>query len=369
MKKLLQLMIVILMFFIVGCNTPEPSNLNIYLEQLEVQEATYANFYLPRVLNSENDHIITWKSSNEEVLAIGNIMSITGIEHYFVEVVRGEEDVTVNLTATIDMINGESAEKEFTIIVKEDTSIKEAKSAAAKELLAPYHDLTIRDSIDLITSSEEHGFTIVWKSNNENVVSSKGIYTAPESDTVVEFLVVVKEQEKEIYKETIKIIALNKNTVEKQIELDFASTFASFSSNWDSSYIERSITNEDMGVKTQFKVTMSRADKQAAGNAISDRPVIATKNSTEYITIEIKEGTLKTITFKLMQWSSKTFNNIHMEYYDGNMWVKCSQDITTPGDLICDNLPSNVTKVRVSIYSSTSKNVQLGLSYINFELN
>lgn len=369
MKKFLQLMIVILMFFIVGCNTPEPSNLNIYLEQLEVQEATNSNFYLPRVLNSEEDHVITWKSSNEEVLTIGNIMSIVGIDHYFIEVVRGEEDVTVNLTATIDMINGESAEKEFAIVIKEDTSIKDAKIKYVKEILAQYHNLEIKESINLPVVTKEYGLEIVWSSSNNDVLNSRGEYKAPDVNTTVEMTAVIKDSGKEIYKEVIKIVAINKTSVEKEIVLDFAANFDSFASNWDSSYAERKVNNTDLGLDLKMSVTLSRANRQAAGNAISDRPVIAGKSSTEYITIQIEEGSFKTIAFSLMQWTTKTFNDIHMEYYDGTTWVKCSDNFTVPGDIICNSLPSNTTKVRVCVKTTASKNTQLGLSSIQFELN
>ena len=40
---------------------------------LDVQDEVSYDFYVPRILNGENDHIITWKSSNEEVVKIGNI--------------------------------------------------------------------------------------------------------------------------------------------------------------------------------------------------------------------------------------------------------------------------------------------------------
>ena len=70
-----------------------------------------------------------------------------------------------------------------------------------------------------------------------------------------------------------------------------------------------------------------------------------------------------------MQWTTKTLDNIHMEYFDGSTWVKCSDDSTIPGDVVSNTLPSNVTKVRLSVKANASKNTHLGLSSIQLELN
>ena len=372
MKKIIiYIFLIVLTIFSFGCNqvSEYTEKLNKYIEELTIVEEVSGNFYLPRELNGEKDHVITWVSSNEDVISIDNIKSITGLNHYLAVVKQGEKDYTVTLTAVIDMIDGLSQEKQFTVIVKEDTSIKDAKIKYVKEILAEYHNLEIKESISLPVVTKQYGLEIVWSSSNNDVLNSRGEYKAPEVNTIVEMTAVVKDSGKEIYKEVIKIIAINKTSIEKEIVLDFVSNFDSYASNWDSSYAERKVNNTDLGLDLKVNITLSRANKQAAGNAISDRPVIAGKSSTEYITIQIEEGSFKSVTFSLMQWTTKTFNDIHMEYYDGSTWVKCSDNFTVPGDITCNNLPINITKVRISVKTTESKNTQLGLSNIQFELN
>ena len=373
MKKIIyNILLILFTVFFIGCsesNSADLEKLNKYIEELSVVEEVSGNFNLPRELNGEKDHVITWESSDEEIIFISNIKTITGVDHYIAIVNQGAKDVVVTLKAVIDMKSGISSEKEFTVVVKEDISIKEEKIKYVKEILSQFHNLEIKESITLPVVTKQYGLEIVWSSSNNDIISSRGEYKAPQEDTVVELTAVVNEAGVELYKEAIRVKAVNKNTIEKEIVLDFVSNFDTYAINWDSSYTERKITNTDLGVKNNISIIFSRVNRQAAGNSISDRPVVAAKSSTEYITIQIEEGTFKIITFSLVQWTTKTFNNIHMEYYNGSSWVKCSNDITTPSDITSQDLPSGVTQIRIVIKTTESKNVQLGLSSITFELN
>lgn len=152
------------------------------------------------------------------------------------------------------------------------------------------------------------------------------------------------------------------------IVLDFAGKFTEYGANWEMSYESYSLTNSDLGVDAEMTIEISRANKQKEGNTIDDRPVIATKGSTEYVTIEVKEGTISAVEFDLMQWSNKTFESICVEYFNGANWVKCSDEITTPAKIQSSALADGVTQVRLVITGSGSKNNQVGLSAISIVL-
>ena len=366
MKKIIiYILLITITFFSFGCSerSEYTEKLNKYIEELSISNEVSSNFYLPRELNGEKDHVITWTSSNEDVISIDNIKSITGLYHYLAIVKQGEKDYTVTLTAVVDMIDGIFQEKQFTVIVKEDTSIKEAKIKYVQELLNKYKGITVKESIKLPRVTEQYGLELVWKSNNEDVISSSGEYKYPKNDTQVQFNVNVLYNGNSIYEEVINMIVINKTTAEKELLLDFVSNFSIF----DSSYCERVVDNVGLQLDNKFTVVFSRADKQAG--TIVDRPVMAAKSSTEYITLDMNNNTIKYIEFSLTQWSTKTFDSIYIEYYDGSVWKKCSDVVTIPGVLASNINDANVNKVRLSFTTKTSKNVQMGLEYIKIELN
>jgi len=370
MKKYIKLLLlVIVITLLVGCEQAGNPNLDLYLEKITIQNEVSTDFYLPRILNGEGDHIITWESSNEEIVTIGNITTITGLEYYIAEVNKDDKNHNVNLKSHKDMLDGPPGEKEFSVPILEDVTIKEEKINYLKDIISKYSNITVKENIKLPRATEKYGFELIWKSQNEDVISSTGEYKFPEQDEDVNFVVTALYNQVSFYEETIVMHVANKNQVLKEVCLDFVINFDSYGASWGSSYAPKEISNQDLAIKTPLTVLLSRANKQPAGNAISDRPVIATNSSTEYITIELGEGSFKSISFVLMQWNNKTFGDIHIEYFNGSSWVKCSDNITIPGEIKCDLFNGVVTKVRLSVYNKESKNTQLGLTSINFELN
>ena len=144
--------------------------------------------------------------------------------------------------------------------------------------------------------------------------------------------------------------------------IDLVSSFKSYASAWDSSYTERTI---DLAAVSTLEGTLvlSRANKQSG--TITDRPVIAGKNSTVYATLTLNSN-ITSVTFDLKQWTTKTFTDIHIEYYDEatSTWVSCSASITTPAAISSTAIPAGVTQVRLSIKTTNSSNTQLGLTGI-----
>ena len=215
--------------------------------------------------------------------------------------------------------------------------------------------------------TEKYGFELVWKSQNEDVISSSGEYKSPNNDVDVDFVVTILYNGVVFHEETITMHVINKVSVEKEVFLDFVSCFGIFAQSWDSSYVERSVSSDVFGTDVISEVIFSRADKQAG--TITDRPVVATKASTEYIVISLVNQTFKKIEFSMTQWTTKTFDSIYIECFDGESWVKCSDIITVPGIISAEIDEININKVRLSFTSKTNKNVQMGLEYIKFEIN
>lgn len=149
--------------------------------------------------------------------------------------------------------------------------------------------------------------------------------------------------------------------------LDFVTKFSEYAGNWDSSYTSREVTFALTDTKN-VTVTLSNANKQ--GSTITDRPVLAAKNNTQYITIDVTDLSVTAVEFALAQWTTKTFTDIHIEYTtDGTTWTACSETITTPGTLASNAaIPAGATAIRLSVSTTNSGNTQLGLSSIKLTI-
>ena len=144
---------------------------------------------------------------------------------------------------------------------------------------------------------------------------------------------------------------------------DIVNSFGTYAKDWTSDYVAHETASTDFtGSLPKATITFSRANKQS--QTITDRPVLAPKGSTEYVTVVIEGNTISSVTFALTQWTTKTFSDIHIEYYDGTAWVSCSDKITTPANITSTTLPANVTQVRLSVTATGSKNVQIGVGDI-----
>ena len=140
---------------------------------------------------------------------------------------------------------------------------------------------------------------------------------------------------------------------------------------WSSSYSSHDIINGNL------KISFTSANKQSAGNAIVDRPVIAAKNTPQYITVSVEGETISSIEFELQEWSSsKKFTTVEIQYStDGTNWTsvtnvghsgstsKALSEIGTT--LATDTLPTGVTAVRLVVVGYNEKNNQLGVTSIS----
>ena len=163
----------------------------------------------------------------------------------------------------------------------------------------------------------------------------------------------------------------------QEVKFDFVTNFSTYAKTWESAYSSHTVTNTDLGVNTKATFVLSNADKQAAGNTIDDRPVLATKSTAEqYITVTGFEGKLNQVTFELKQWTTKKFTKLVIQYtVDGTNWVNASADAANGTAMVLPNngvftsnaLPEGVTGVRFVFLGSTTSNNQIGLTSITLK--
>lgn len=129
--------------------------------------------------------VITWQSSND------SIVNSYGI------VTRGDDDARVTLTAVVTL-DGNTAKRSFDITVKSRISAEEKNAAIVAQDKA---ELEIQyapgDSQSSVTASltlaemGANGSAIVWTSSNEDIITSYGAVTRPESDTQVKLTALI----------------------------------------------------------------------------------------------------------------------------------------------------------------------------------
>ncbi|MBO4667931.1 MAG: Ig-like domain-containing protein [Bacilli bacterium] len=142
--------------------------------------------------------------------------------------------------------------------------------------------------------------------------------------------------------------------------LDFVEKFPEYAAEWTNSYAEKSLTSEMLGLESTLTVKLSNASKQTG--TITNMPTCAAKKNTQYITLAGDFSKYSAVSFILVQWTNKTFNDIHLEVtYDGTTWFRCSESITTPDILTTNKDLSAAKAIRVSYTTTNSSNVQLGL--------
>ncbi len=150
-----------------------------------------------------------------------------------------------------------------------------------------------------------------------------------------------------------------------------STNFANF--GWDSSYKARSLSSSDLGISdVSLSVDFTNANKQGDDQVIHDIPVVAAKNSAQYVTVSVSGVSISSISFNLREWANnKKFTTVTIEYTtDGSTWVSSNvglvngtaSAISTVGTTLSfEDLPENVSAVRLVFVGSNTKNSQVGI--------
>ncbi len=167
MRNTFKIIIVLfLMLSLVACG--EKSKLNKYMAEIVVPEVVSDNFTLPRMVSEDNDHFITWSSSNISSIRIGNLVNANDFGIY---ITQEESDVTVTLTATVELTSGEKASKQYQVVVS--AIIYETNTELETEL--GKIDLGITSSIIANIDLPKHissndSLVLSWVSSNTTIV-------------------------------------------------------------------------------------------------------------------------------------------------------------------------------------------------------
>ena len=111
-----------------------------------------------------------------------------------------------------------------------------------------------------------------------------------------------------------------------------------------SSYGSKTINVKDTNGEAQVKAVFSYANKQSS--TITDRPVLASKGPSQYVTISGWEGELVSFAVEVKQWTAKKyFKTVVLEYtVDGTNWVQASENLGKASGVVINtgNILSNV---------------------------
>ncbi|AZQ64837.1 T9SS type A sorting domain-containing protein [Flammeovirga pectinis] len=145
------------------------------------EDATTVTQNITLVAEGENDAVVTWSSSIEDVITTSG------------EVSRMLSDTEVVLTATLTL--GESTTtKEFTVTVLGDDAIALTEAKDALEIIYVEGESASNVVSDVtLPATGLHTAVVTWISNNETVVSATGSVTRQQSstDVVVEATLVI----------------------------------------------------------------------------------------------------------------------------------------------------------------------------------
>lgn len=228
-------------------------------------------------------------------------------------------------------------------------NVKVPTSVNADFALPSYEGVTITWTSDNSAIAIDGTSATVTQSETEQTVTLTAVYTYLTATATVTYTVKVPA------KISGDVDSLTFNFVDGADISDW--------NDWNNSYIAREVNAN--GVLISF----SRADKQGTDQIISDRPVLATKGSTEYITLNLGSLVANGVTFSVKQWDTKTFKSIVIEYSnDGVTWTKAATTGSLSGECEFTASFESATYVRLSVEGSGSKNVQLAISGITVTL-
>lgn len=189
-KRICLILLLLLTLTMVGCGDPSTKEKVVedMLNDITIDAEFSENFILPTIIGETNT-AITWESSNPGVLADEGYSYIQS------------EDQTVTMTAKIN-VDGKEYTKEFEVLVKADT---EGLFDIAWEYYGPKLKSSTVKNLNLTTSNYGE-FTVMYKSLDENIITSDGIVHQSNVDQVVTFEVtIIKGNERKVFTKDVTL--------------------------------------------------------------------------------------------------------------------------------------------------------------------
>lgn len=160
--------------------------------------------------------------------------------------------------------------------------------------------------------------------------------------------------------------ALETKAAETTVTYDFVSTFSTYAKSWSTSYTSHTVSAADLGATEGATITIAHCNKQQAGQAISDRPVIANKvaSYTKEISFALTDTSkkLSSVTVEFKQWGSKTPS---LQLHDGTELGTSLADLTiASGKTTLTGTGFTGNAFTVAYKGASGSNVQVGLTSI-----
>ena len=208
MKKVLIYIFLILVLFLVGCKkdeTPDDNNddntlnneYSDYLDKINIPSEVSESFYLPATVNTNNDHDIYWKSSNNDSIKISSsITEIDGLLYNNATVKQSGIDVVVTLTMTLTVNNVGTMEKDFEVKVKKYDLLNSDVISFNFYAINDYHGAVLDEDTGMGIIG---GYLINEKTNNPDttiILSSGDMFQGSAISNMTEGQVVVEAMNK-----------------------------------------------------------------------------------------------------------------------------------------------------------------------------
>ncbi|NME71459.1 T9SS type A sorting domain-containing protein [Flammeovirga aprica] len=238
---------------------------------------------------------VTWASTNEAVIATSGT------------VVRGTEDQTITLTATLSL-QGEEGTKTFelTVLKEEETEtpVEELLQEASDALNITYaeddHAASVTQNIMLPTSSL-HETTVSWSSSNETVISTAGTVSRPSENTTVTLTATLSlENQTKTKTFEVTVIKTDDNggdTTEQQLKEATDALEITFAEGDDAENVRE---NVELPTTSLHATTVTWSSSDEAVVSTSGEVVRPSENTTVTLTATLSlEGKSQTKTFDL----------------------------------------------------------------------
>ena len=207
MKKLVIFLVVVLLSLVASCDinidpeqrknndkpTEELSNeptkdelMMAEIDEITLPSETKVNLQLDSYVIIQNTFLnIDWVSSNPDVINIRG------------GITRGNEDVSVHLTAHFYSNKGFSYDKEFTVIVLAYTTMDRLEKALSEIRVDEY----LTTDSTLPTQVSDHEISVSWVSNHPEIIDETGVIELPTTQTSVHLTLTLRVAGAELVQE------------------------------------------------------------------------------------------------------------------------------------------------------------------------
>ena len=311
MKKILYGIFVFLFALVlIGCGKSDEDKLQEYLEKISVQTEADANFYLPTCIDNLTDHSISWESSNKDVIRIGNMANIEGVNYYTANVTRQEEDTEVELTATVELVSGLSSQKSFRVKVIKAEKVEVQYISVSDALASKLNDIVVVKGVvsgfHYGTYQEQPSISGCYLTDDTGTIYVYGYILAQSVEKGDEIIIEAKVAEYKTYKQLSEpslVETVSKGNKISTVGAKTDKTVAQIAADLTSNYTGAAYIFEGVQVKKiQGADYVSYALEDKDGNSIN---LYSSGDSSEFAWLDQYSGKELKVLFAINSQNSK----------------------------------------------------------------